>query len=61
MMDADVDFDPRDLGGWSEVDDICDNTITVVVGDSVHQLRCENDAGHEPPCGTTIWWGSDEQ
>jgi hypothetical protein len=53
---VDIDVDPAALGGWSEVDDACTEQITIAVGDTVYALRCENDAGHEPPCGGTVWW-----
>lgn len=53
---VEVDFDPTELGGWAEVDDVCDVTMTVTVGGAVYGLRCEQDAGHEPPHGGILYW-----
>lgn len=54
-----VDFVPADLGGWDEVDSVCPGRILVAVaGGEPQRLRCENDAGHQPPCSVTLTWAT---
>lgn len=54
-MSPDTDFDPTSLDSWDEVE-VCAEVITVAIGDVEHQVRCENDFGHEPPCSGTLLW-----
>lgn len=51
-----MDFDPTDLDGWTDVDsDVCPEVLSIMAGDVLMLVRCEEEGAHEEHEATVRW------